>query len=286
MEVIMNKKILSLVFVLGTLFAPAQASSDGDNPAYNLARAAFSIGYSHLTRKPAEAIECIICRDDIIEDNKFTLPQITLEDGSKACGHSFHTECFNQWTIQKMSCPCCARELTNKDPLPKYFSIQDLIDASTIPNIEDGVLDLENRGINSLNGLLNIPNIQTIIDIDLSDNSITDIQDAFTGLNNLHILNLENNQITTVQNTFTNLNSLKALVLSNNQIATIQNAFTDLNSLQVLDLGDNQITTIQGAFTDLNNLLILGLKLNNPTFTIEQKDLIEAQVPNAQVFFE
>ncbi len=187
---------------------------------------------------------------------------------------------------------------TDRNPVDIGFSIKELLDAGkTFPirRIRHGQpeCDLENRKINSLEGLLDIPGISSCRKIKFKKNQITSIEPGtFQGLKNLGFLLLDNNQITSIQpgtlqglssliyldlgynqltsiepDTFQGLKNLKGLDLNNNQIATIQpNTFQGPRALQFLDLNGNKLTSIQpDTFQGLSRLTELYLAKNQLT---------------------
>ena len=160
------------------------------------------------------------------------------------------------------------------NPIDIGFSIRELLDAGKrfpVDRTMTGTFqcDLQNRRINSLEGLLHIPEINRCQKIVLNRNRISSIQPgAFQGLSNLADLDLANNQIASIQpGAFQGLSNLEHLVLRKNQITSIQpDAFQGLSKLQRLLLNDNQITSIQpGMFQGLSNLRFLFLNDNQIT---------------------
>mmetsp|Transcript_31370 Transcript_31370/g.74547 ORF Transcript_31370/g.74547 Transcript_31370/m.74547 type:complete len:163 (+) Transcript_31370:149-637(+) len=49
---------------------------------------------------------CAVCHDDL------AVGQYELK--FKACGHSFHPSCLNQWLDRRRTCPCCRAMLDQK----------------------------------------------------------------------------------------------------------------------------------------------------------------------------
>jgi hypothetical protein len=271
----MNKKTLSLMLALGTLFIPAHAANKPTK--YTIAQSALGTLSFPWSKHPEEDIlECPICLDPITK-NISTLPQVILEDGTQSCGHSFHTSCFKGLVSTNQECPICRTEI-QQESIPA-ISIQDLLDVEAIPAIEDGVLDLSNRNISSLDGLQNIPNINTVETLVLENNRITKLKNAFVGLNNLKELFLLNNKICNIKNAFIDLNQLQILSLANNRITKVQDVFINLHELKVLALNDNTITNIQNTFTNLSQLQVLTLdnnRLINIKNTFTQLDQLRA----------
>ena len=105
-------------------------------------------------------------------------------------------------------------------------SIQDLINHNEIPafteDYNDQVLDLSNRSIYRLNGLLNIPGIQETNVLNLNGNNITQLP---SGL-------------------FNQLPQLRYIYLAHNQIASIKGAFNQ-SGIEGFDLSHNQLTKLE-----------------------------------------
>ena len=129
-------------------------------------------------------------------------------------------------------------------------SVQELLDNGH--SFLDGVL--VHRRINSLVGLLNIPNVKTFRKLDLSSNKLTTLPAGiFTGLTALQELDLSSNQLTTLPaGIFTGLTALQYLYLSSNKLTTLPaGIFTGLTALQKLHLSGNQLTRLPGWKTNL-----------------------------------
>lgn len=85
----------------------------------------------------------------------------------------------------------------NKEIEHSYFSVRELLDFGYDLNslITNNHLNLKNSFINSLDGLLNIPGIETVEYINLANNKITDVTNAFEGLDNLKYIDLSGNAL-------------------------------------------------------------------------------------------
>ena len=152
------------------------------------------------------------------------------------------------------------------------FSIRKLLDAERKPSVQwrecgkQYVCDLKNMRINSLEGLLDIPEINKCQNLELENNQISSIQPgAFRGLQNLGVLGLEGNRITSIQpSSFQELQNLGLLNLARNKISSIQpDSFRGLRNLRYLHLSYNQLSFIQdGAFQGLQKLRTLELQHN------------------------
>ncbi len=154
------------------------------------------------------------------------------------------------------------------------FSIRELLDAGKrFPVLwnRSGKIgcNLENRKINSLEGLLDIPGINKCQRLLLNKNQISSIQSgAFQTLPKLRFLYLADNRIKSIQaGAFQELPKLTDLNLSSNEITLIQpGTFQRLSNLGTLNLTNNKITAIRpDAFQGLPNLLTLDLTKNQIT---------------------
>jgi hypothetical protein len=120
------------------------------------------------------------------------------------------------------------------------------------------ILDLNNRDINSLRGIEDIPGIEKVTRLYLSNNDIETIESGdFASALNLQVLTLSNNNINTIEN----------------------NAFAGLKNLKVLDLSNNNIESIRpDGLNGMPGLRFLGMS-SNPM--INPKVSLQAQVPKA-----
>ena len=134
------------------------------------------------------------------------------------------------------------------------------------PPIVNGMLDLSNKDIASLDGL------------DLLENPLTVTQ-----------LYLDNNQLTTLSaGIFDTLINLQALVLHNNQLTTLPaGIFDTLGNLQGLGLSNNQLTTLPaGIFDTLGNLQDIELDKNQFQETTQQfEEKYLSHLPNIIIYF-
>lgn len=99
----------------------------------------------------------------------------------------------------------------------------------------------------------------------LSNNKITTIDDnAFSGPDELHLLNLYGNKLTVIRrNMFAGLSKLQSLILDANEIHTIEDGALSLPSLSYLSLNKNKLKTLSDMiFVGLNNLKDIDLNKN------------------------
>lgn len=123
-------------------------------------------------------------------------------------------------------------------------------------------LNLDNRNINDLEGIDTIPSIESVEELYLNNNQITQIPSGFLHLNNLKVLGLAKNQIAAIPQDISLLKNLYALYLSYNKIIHIPDSFFDLSKLKLLYLDHNQITEISDRISQLQNLVNLDLSNN------------------------
>ena len=151
------------------------------------------------------------------------------------------------------------------------FSIEELRVHNKLPgaatfHLVICTLDLSGLRINDLSGLRNIPGINNVQILTLSDKQLTNLgPDVFNGLNNLSVLILSPNHFTNlVPGIFNGLNNLQALYLNNKQLTNlIPGVFNGLNNLKELHLNNNQLTNlVPSTFNGLNNLKELHLNNN------------------------
>lgn len=127
--------------------------------------------------------------------------------------------------------------------------------------LEDGVLNLNAKGIQNLNEIQNLVNLKSIKELHLQSNNIKDI-DGLENLRTLKKLQLNDNNI---ENIFglKNLENLEELDLSNNNIYEIK-GLKNLRNLKILDLFNNHIKKISGLENQINlkNLILSKNQIN------------------------
>ena len=60
--------------------------------------------YNPITIRPSDN-ECAICQENSVS------PWVSL----KICGHSFHSECINEWITYRSNCPYCRAEIDSQN---------------------------------------------------------------------------------------------------------------------------------------------------------------------------
>nr|XP_019922229.2 G-protein coupled receptor GRL101 [Crassostrea gigas] len=126
------------------------------------------------------------------------------------------------------------------------------------------VLNLRNNFISILDGYP-FSTLLVLYELDISFNSILNINGNFSRLDKLSVLNLQNNIITNLKDfSFSNLTSLRTLNLAFNRIHFIhKKAFDGLSTLTKLNLTGNRIKVLAPSrFVALLNLEILDLSNN------------------------
>ncbi|MCB9703074.1 MAG: leucine-rich repeat domain-containing protein [Myxococcales bacterium] len=86
--------------------------------------------------------------------------------------------------------------------------------------------------------------LQSLVELDLGGNEITQIPSSFGALGNLEVLNLAGNLLQDIPGSFADLHALSLLRLDSNHFGHLPDAIGKLDSLYVLDISDNQIKTL------------------------------------------
>ncbi|VAW81447.1 hypothetical protein MNBD_GAMMA12-867 [hydrothermal vent metagenome] len=131
-----------------------------------------------------------------------------------------------------------------------------------------GVLKLEKMDVN-----LVIPewvaNVSYIGKLDLSNNSLSSLNDFSGNLIQLSELNLDNNNLKKCPESVGVLQSLIKLTLSNNKLKSLPDTLCGLKKLSVLNLENNRLEKLPSEFTKLTKLCQLDLD-NNQLKTIPE----------------
>ena len=150
------------------------------------------------------------------------------------------------------------------------ISLDEYIQQNGMPQVRGGILNLARKNLTDLTGLQNIPNINQVISLDLSENQLQTLSDnIFNGLQNLQYLYLTNNQLQTLPaNIFNGLHKLRLLSLGFNQLQTLpDNVFNDLDQLTVLycrnPFRPDFIPTLNNMIQGIPNLRDLNGKRKN-----------------------
>jgi hypothetical protein len=113
MEIIMNKKILSLLFILGTVTASTWAAGlMVSHAALGLLPQRTPIATQNIETQTEDVhtneFQCVICFDNVNPGQEITATE---------CNHLFHKKCLNGWTSGHTTCPSCRTEVETKDAL-------------------------------------------------------------------------------------------------------------------------------------------------------------------------
>ncbi|KPA13067.1 leucine rich repeat protein [Candidatus Magnetomorum sp. HK-1] len=132
-------------------------------------------------------------------------------------------------------------------------------DFSSLQSIQE--IDLSDNHLGSLpNSFSSLGTLQTL---NLSSNNIEALPYSFGELDNLQTVNLSNNRIKELKTDFGNLSFLSHLYLSNNDMKKLPKEIGMLNNLIFIDLSYNQIETIPQEIGSLSRLFTLNLSNNN-----------------------
>ena len=150
------------------------------------------------------------------------------------------------WTTTKAN----MKPIDHKQNITKECSVKSLLEAGkTFTFSEDGILSLKNLNITDLDGLSDIPDVETVCTLVLSDNKISSLcQEHFKKFTTLKKLFLARNKISTINdNTFCDLSNLQELLIHDNPLTLISSkAFVGLKSLTYLNFINKEVTTIEG----------------------------------------
>lgn len=127
--------------------------------------------------------------------------------------------------------------------------------------LEDGILNLNAKGIQNLKEIKNLANLKNIKELHLQSNNIKDI-DGLENLGSLKKLQLNDNNIENILG-LKNLENLEELDLSNNNMYEIK-GLKNLRNLKILDLYNNHIKKISGLENQINlkNLILSKNQIN------------------------
>lgn len=163
----------------------------------------------------------------------------------------------------------CAPIAHGMAPAQEQLSVQDLIDRGELPAIENGFLDLSEKGLTSLEGLQHIPEPLEIRKLSLAQNRIALIPDhVFDRFVNLDWLALSSNPLVQIKPAMlVKLINLEELYLQNTDLVEVPPAAFDTHpKLRVLNLGNNKLQTLPKDLLEaLTELTSLDLQNNQIT---------------------
>lgn len=116
------------------------------------------------------------------------------------------------------------------------------------------------------NSLVNLPEsitqLQNLTTLDLSDNQLIELPWVVTRLETLRTLDLEGNRLSNLPETILNLRDLMLLLLRKNNFASLPDVITGLQNLTTLNLGENKLGSLPESIGKLQNLERLDLDRN------------------------
>lgn len=170
------------------------------------------------------------------------------------------------------------------------FSIQDYLDYKPEEfrtRMTGDKINLWNLSLNSLEGLQNLPGIQNITQLDLSNNYLQSIKPhSFAGLNKLEELYLDRNPLQSIEpEAFAGLPNLYLLALNNGELSHLNpGTFAQLPHLRTLYLNANHLKDIQpvvlAGLPELEALYLGGNKIDRT----KQAEL-NAALPRVRIVF-
>ncbi|CAG7698441.1 unnamed protein product [Allacma fusca] len=128
------------------------------------------------------------------------------------------------------------------------------------------MMDLSNNDITYISTDFFYPISNTLIELDLSHNSIENITDGhFQGMTFLQRLDLSHNDLETIdEDLLQGTKALQIFEINSNQLRTLpQRLFQDCSKLRVISLADNEVSNIDAAVFGDTSLEILDLSGNN-----------------------
>lgn len=192
-------------------------------------------------------------------------------------------------TVDRVISPAFTKMETYPEELLPYFekvtiNIQDYINHGIMPIVNaQGQLNLAYMYLTSLEGIQNVPSIETVTYLNAAHNRLsTESISALCNLSHLRSLNLTHNGLTDIPQCIMEFKELRTLSVAENMLTTIPENIGDLTLLQNLDLYDNEITTLPASMSELNNLRTLNIAKNRltilPSFLNEFRHLRDVRL--------
>jgi hypothetical protein len=122
------------------------------------------------------------------------------------------------------------------------------------------------HGIQISNSTLPLISKHTYLQLlDIGNNRISSLPEAFWNLTKLKELYVGYNQFTSLAERIGNLTQLQTLDLGNNQLSALPESLGNLTQLQTLNLGNNQLSSLPETIGNLTQLQMLNLYNNRLT---------------------
>jgi predicted outer membrane repeat protein len=114
-----------------------------------------------------------------------------------------------------------------------------------------------------------------LVELNMSNQNITELPENLGYLAELKILEFKNNQIITIPNSIEFLVNLDSLDLSNNNLTNLSTGFSELEDLNLLNLSGNDIENYPTVIDSIFSLNILNLSNNNIQFVSDNINNLE-----------
>ncbi|CAH0722441.1 unnamed protein product, partial [Brenthis ino] len=129
-------------------------------------------------------------------------------------------------------------------------------------------LDLSKNKISQIPEDLSL--LKLLKQLNLSSNNIQIIPASLSNLKKLELLNISFNSISTLPDSLLNLSNLKQIYLNNNKFKTFPKQLLGLHSLEVIDLSNNKMTEIPSG---MSNLYVTELNVSQNEISALSEDL-------------
>lgn len=106
---------------------------------------------------------------------------------------------------------------------------------------------------------------QTLVELNLSNNSMSDFPSRIDTLANLRLLNISNNKLSFIPKSLFKLKNLEYIDISNNNIREIPNEIEHLNQLKGIQLFNNNISLLPTEISQLKDLHFIDISFNKLT---------------------
>jgi Leucine-rich repeat (LRR) protein len=117
------------------------------------------------------------------------------------------------------------------------------------------------------NKILKLPlvvcQLRNLVELNLSDNLLTDLPDEIINLKDLNNLDCSGNKFTSIPSCVFYLSKIKILDFTDNQITYISSKISKLKHLEMLSIGLNKIDSLPSEFCHLTKLFSLYIAVNS-----------------------